>query len=202
MPCRPYPSPGFETAPGVVVAARALAVALGLTAGAISAARAEGVPSGYQAIASEQGLPATLLYAVAMTESGQSHLSRSHWRPWPWTLNIKGRGHYFVSRQAAWRALLDALAEEDPSVDIGLMQVNWRYHRRDLGSPWQALEPYHNLRVGAAILKRCHTPNIDWWDSVGCYHAPNDPARAQRYRERVRGHWQALSRDAREHEPG
>ena len=140
--------------------------------------------------------------AVAMTESGQSHLSLSQWRPWPWTLNIKGRGHYFVSRQAAWRALLDALAEEDPSVDIGLMQVNWRYHRRDLGSPWQALEPYHNLRVGAAILKRCRTPNIDWWDSVGCYHAPNDPARAQRYRERVRGHWRALGRDAREHAPG
>lgn len=179
-----------------------MAVALGLTAGAINAASAGVVPPGYQAIASEQGVPATLLYAVALTESGQRQLSQPLQRPWPWTLNIGGRGQFFGSRQAAWHALQYALANETTSVDIGLMQVNWRYHSQKLGSPWQSLDPYHNLRVGAAILKRCRTPKIDWWDSVGCYHAPNDPARAQHYRERVREHWRALGRDARESEPG
>jgi hypothetical protein len=36
------------------------------------------------------------------------------------------------------------------------MQVNWRYHQDKLGSPWQALDPYHNLRVGAEILQDCY----------------------------------------------
>ena len=179
-----------------------MAVALGLAAGVISAASAEGVPPGYRAIAGEEGVPATLLYAVALTESGQVRRSQPLQRPWPWTLNIGGRGEFFGSRQAAWHALQRALADGKTSVDIGLMQVNWRYHRQDLGSPWQSLDPYHNLRVGAAILKRCRTPKSVWWDSVGCYHAPNDPARAQHYRERVRGHWRALSREHREDEPG
>ena len=38
MPCHPYPSPGFETGPGVLGTRGALALAFGLTAGAINAA--------------------------------------------------------------------------------------------------------------------------------------------------------------------
>jgi len=78
------------------------------------------------------------------------------------------------------------------SIDIGPMQVNWRYHRERLGSPWQALDPYHNLRVGAGILKACFTARQDWWQSVGCYHAPENPRRADRYRRRVLAHWRRL----------
>lgn len=169
------------------------AMAAALLISLIKSVSAEALPPGYHAIARETGVPAPLLYAVALTESGQSRLSQSHWRPWPWTLNISGRGQYFASRYAAWQALQRALGDETTSVDIGLMQVNWRYHHKDLGSPWQSLDPYHNLRVGAAILNRCQSPDVDWWESVGCYHAPNNPVRAQHYRERVRGNWRALS---------
>lgn len=168
-------------------------IAVALTISSLEPVRAEAIPPGYYAIARESGVPAPLLYAVALTESGQSSLSQSHWRPWPWTLNISGRGTYYASRYAAWLALQRALGDEEISVDIGLMQVNWRYHHQALGTPWQSLDPYHNLRVGAAILKRCHSPDVGWWDSVGCYHAPNHLVRAQHYRERVRGNWRALS---------
>jgi len=73
-----------------------------------------------------------------------------------------------------------------------LMQVNWRYHQKRLGTPWQALDPYHNLRVGADILQECHTTQQDWWASVGCYHAPANPQRADRYRRRVVSRWQRV----------
>ena len=175
-----------------------MTIAIMLIAGSLNTASAEEIPSGYQAIALEQAIPAPLLYAIALTESGQHRLSQQRWRPWPWTLNVSGQGQFFASREAAWQALQRALADDAASVDIGLMQVNWRYHQRALGSPWQSLEPYHNLRVGAAILKRCHFLRVDWWDSVGCYHAPNDPSRAQKYSERVKGHWRVLNTEPRE----
>ena len=73
-----------------------------------------------------------------------------------------------------------------------LMKVNWRYHQKRLETPWQALDPYHNLRVGADILQECHTTQQDWWASVGCYHAPANPQRADQYRRRVVSRWQRV----------
>lgn len=159
------------------------------------------VPAGYQHIAAEFGVPPGLLYAVALTESGQSSLSGGQFRPWPWTLNIDGKGHYYLSRRQAWAALKEVLAHSEASVDIGLMQVNWRYHHTDLGSPWQALEPYHNLRVAAAILNQCFTRHGAWLPSAGCYHAPHHPDRAQHYSQRVQRHWPSAAPVAREARP-
>ncbi|MAT91222.1 MAG: lytic transglycosylase [Halioglobus sp.] len=157
-----------------------------------TSAQSQSVPVGYKQVASEYGLPPALLYSVALTESGQSSLSEGQFRPWPWALNIDGEGHYFSSRQLAWHALQAALTEAS-SVDVGLMQISWRYHRASLGSSWQALDPYHNLRVAAAILRDCFVGHTHWIQSAGCYHAPNDPARADRYGQRVKAHWMRLT---------
>lgn len=151
------------------------------------------VPNGYRVIAAEYGIPNTLLYAVALAESGVGINHKGTRRPWPWTLNVAGRGHVYPSRKAAWSALKTYIARGERSIDIGLMQVNWRYHEDKLGDTWRALNPYFNLRVGAGILRQCFEQRGDWWKSVGCYHAPSNPVRARRYRSRVVGHWQRLA---------
>ena len=152
----------------------------------------ESVPAGYRAVATENGIPYTLFYAVALTESGKPVGVTRHYRPWPWTLNVAGQGYFFDSRLAAWQALTVWLEQGKRSIDIGLMQVNWRYHRERLSTPWQALDPYFNLRVGAKILQECYFTRQDWWASVGCYHAPGDSQRAKQYRRRVVSRWQQL----------
>ncbi len=152
----------------------------------------ESVPAGYQSVAAENGIPYSLLYAVALTESGKQVVSTQSYRPWPWTLNVAGQGYFFESRQAAWQALTVWLEQGKRSIDIGLMQVNWRYHQARLGTPWQALDPYFNLRVGAEILQDCYITRQDWWASVGCYHSPTNQQRADRYRRRVISRWQRL----------
>jgi hypothetical protein len=152
----------------------------------------EAVPVGYRTIAAERGIPSTVLYAVALTESGKQVASAGAYRPWPWTLNVAGRGYFFDSRLAAWQALIAWLQEGKRSIDIGLMQVNWRYHQERLGTPWQALDPYHNLRVGAGILQGCYITRQDWWASVGCYHSPTNLQRADQYRRRVVSRWQRV----------
>ena len=153
---------------------------------------ADSVPAGYRMIATERSIPYTVFYAVALTESGRRVAPADVYRPWPWTLNVAGRGYFFDSRLAAWQALTDWLQAGRRSIDIGLMQVNWRYHQERLGTPWQALDPYFNLRVGAGILQDCYITRQDWWASVGCYHAPTNSHRADQYRRRVVSHWQRL----------
>ena len=151
------------------------------------------VPDGYRLVAEAHGIPSAVFYAVAMAESGKRIEPLGAVRPWPWTLNVHGDGRFYPSRRAATWALQEALASGRTSVDVGLMQVNVRYHRIALGEVDEALDPYRNLHVAAAILTACYRSRGDWWAAVGCYHAPNDRHRAERYRERVRTIWRELA---------
>ena len=151
------------------------------------------VPAGYRLIANAYRIPPEVLYAVGLAESARRVDSTGTVRPWPWTLNVQGKGFFYASRDQAEQALDGFLATGQKSIDIGLMQVNWRYHRQRLESPRRALDPYHNLRVAAEILRDCRQSRQDWWAAVGCYHAPNSPHRADRYRARVFEHWQRVT---------
>jgi soluble lytic murein transglycosylase-like protein len=150
------------------------------------------VPRGYRAVAEAYGVPSDVFYAVALAESGRRIATLAAIRPWPWTLNVAGDGRFYASRWAAVSALQGALAVGRTSVDVGLMQVNWRHHRAALGAADKALDPYRNLNIAAAILVACHRAHEDWWAAVGCYHAPRNPERAARYRDRVRAIWRDL----------
>lgn len=153
---------------------------------------AEPVPDGYHRIATAHGIPTTIFYAVALAESGR-HIDRVQGtRPWPWTLNVQGKGRHYASRQAALDAARVALASGRKSIDFGLMQVNWTHHASALRSIEAALDPYHNLDVAARILTACFRQRGDWWAAVGCYHAPSDPDRAASYRDRVRRIWSRI----------
>ncbi len=166
-----------------------------LTLAAILATPVHGaadIPPAYRIVAAENGIPAAIFYAIALAESGRKVANWDRPRPWPWSANFGGQGRYFNSRHEAWQAIRDYIAEGHRSVDIGLMQINWRYHRSQLHSVWRALDPPANLSVAADILTACYRRLGDWWKSVGCYHAPSNSLRASAYSERVRRHWQRL----------
>ncbi len=152
------------------------------------------VPEGYLQVAQAQGVPATVLYAVALTESGAA-LASGKQQPWPWTLNVEGRPYRFPTRLEAWQALHAHLARGATRIDIGLMQVNWGYHQRALGDPWRALDPYHNLTVGASILRAQYRHAGDWRQAVGRYHAPNHVERADRYSLHVATWYRRIARE-------
>ena len=50
------------------------------------------VPELYARVARTHGIPATLLYAIALAESGKHVTRLNSTQPWPWTLNIEGEG--------------------------------------------------------------------------------------------------------------
>lgn len=142
----------------------------------------------YETVAVYAGVPAKMLYAIAMTESGMYHQGES--APWPWTLNVEGNAARYRDRQAMFEGLMSALQSGQTRVDVGPMQVNWYWQFDRISSPWTITDPVVNLKVGAAILKRHFLESGDWWEAIGRYHRPAQTAEhhsaALRYLEKVR----------------
>ncbi|MCO8310893.1 lytic transglycosylase [Pseudomonas mandelii] len=158
---------------------RLSAIALLLTILAVQAD--ELPPPAYQLAAHDADIPSTVLFAIALRESGIR--VRGRLLPWPWTLNIAGTPYRFATRQAACKALLQALARQDAKrVDAGLGQTNLGYHGQRFSSPCEALDPYQNLAVTAALLHEHHATTGDWMSAAGRYHRPAGGAAAARYR--------------------
>ncbi|GAB5337070.1 lysozyme family protein [Pseudomonas fluorescens] len=138
-------------------------------------------PPAYQLAAHDADVPSTVLFAIALQESG-IHV-RGRLLPWPWTLNIAGTPYRFATRQAACHALLQALARHDAKrVDAGLGQTNLGYHGQRFSGPCEALDPYRNLAVTAALLREHHASTGDWVSAAVRYHRPAGGAPAARYR--------------------
>jgi len=124
----------------------------------------------YIAAADAAQVPLNLLVAVAGAESGYH----------PWALNLAGRAIYCRTREEAERLL-----EKHDEVDIGLMQINWRYWGPRLKlSKSELLDPRTNLVYGAHILKKCLEREGDIWRRISDYHSGSASTR-DRYNQRV-----------------
>jgi soluble lytic murein transglycosylase-like protein len=132
--------------------------------------------------AAETGVPADLLLAIALAESGRQQDGRL--RPWPWAANLEGQGHWFDTRAELVAFAEGAVAVGRPSVDIGCFQINWRWHGQHFARPGELSDPLTGARHAAGYLARLHAEFGGWEAAVGAYHS-RDPARAQRYAARV-----------------
>ncbi|WP_159693489.1 transglycosylase SLT domain-containing protein [Cognatazoarcus halotolerans] len=144
-------------------------------------------PPAYQLAARRADVPATVLYAVALQESGTK--LRGRLIPWPWTLNVAGAPQRYATRTDACAGLHRALAHTPAKrIDAGLGQVNLGYHTHRYTQPCELLDPYRNLAIAAEILREQHTPGEDWLLAIGRYHRPAGGAPAARYRRSVHRH--------------
>ncbi|MEM8500676.1 MAG: hypothetical protein AAF542_21865 [Pseudomonadota bacterium] len=147
----------------------------------------------YEQVSAYCGVPSDILYAVSLVESGRWREGKN--APWPWTLNIEGKGYYFATREAMFEQVMAAISEKR-SVDIGPMQTNWHWKFEQLGSPWKATEPVFNIKTGCQIIRALYEKHGDWWVAVGKYHRESDAPRHQRaaaqYSARVYKEWERL----------
>lgn len=136
------------------------------------------------AAARETGVPLRLLRGLAPVESGLAG-GRGVRYPWPWTLNTNGHGSFhFRSRDAAERHLRALLAAGIDNVDIGCMQINWRWHRDAFASPADMLDPSLNVRYAARLLAAYKARAGSWSAAVAQYHT-RDARLAATYQCRV-----------------
>lgn len=131
----------------------------------------------WAAAAAPHGLDPTLLYAIGLMESGRPR--DGGLAPWPWTLYLPGRGGVFLADRA--QALSTLQANKAGAVDVGLMQVNLRWHGHRVARPEDLLEPARNLEIAASILAEALAGTPDDLElGVGRYHNPGE-RRARAY---------------------
>ncbi|MEZ5936096.1 MAG: transglycosylase SLT domain-containing protein [Alphaproteobacteria bacterium] len=135
-----------------------------------------------------------MLQAIAFAESGRTD-DHGLIEPWLWALNIEGRAFYPTSQEEAM-ALLSA--HQDRSVDVGLLQINIRWHGHRVDDPNSLLDPATNLEIGAAILKEAlaSAPG-DLTAGIGRYHS-SDPERSRSYARTVLAFYRYLLHDDEE----
>lgn len=149
-------------------------------------------PPAYSFAAQRAGVPSNILFAVTLQESGVTIRGRR--LPWPWTLNIAGRAHYYATREQACQAL-HANLKQVPAfrIDVGLAQINLGYQQRFYRHPCEVLSPHKNLLIAATILREQHRAGEDWLMSAGRYHRPAGGELADRYRRRVGRHLKEMA---------
>jgi len=125
-------------------------------------------PTAYVLTGQRLGVPAWVLFGVALQES--QLLFGGEALPYPWTLDVAGRAERHGSYARVRDALSGYLDQGVTNVDCGPMQVNWRAHRDLLGTPGRALDPYLNLAAGALILQQGYADTGSWPRAVGLYH--------------------------------
>lgn len=150
-------------APALTARFRVLVIAAGLYACAVHAQ--EVPPPAYQLAAQRAGIPSTVLYAVALQESGIRRNGRIV--PWPWSLNVAGQSRRYATRADACAGLQQAMRSTPHTrIDAGLGQINLGYHKHRFTSPCDLLDPYRNLAIASEILKEQHIPG-----RTGCWRS-------------------------------
>lgn len=126
----------------------------------------------------EAGIPDGLLPAIARVESGRKG------RAWPWTLNQGGKGSFHPTKADALAALAEFRARGVENVDLGCMQINWRWHSQEFADAASMLDPATNTRYAARFLRQLHDRFGDWDSAVAAYHSAN-PTRGAAYGRKV-----------------
>lgn len=122
--------------------------------------------------ADRYGIPAGILYAVGLTETGKKGSLQ------PNALNIEGKAVFPKSRSEALATFATAQREGKKLIDLGCMQVNHHYHAEHFRSVSDMLDPHKNVDYAARFLASLHARHTTWSMAVARYHAgpDNDPA--------------------------
>jgi|GEM_PF-3558245 len=115
-------------------------------------------------------VPKDVLMAVALTETGTKQGGKL--APYPWAINVEGRGYLFPTKKKAIKAVKKYLSQGKRSIDVGCMQLNWRWHGHKFNhSLEKAFDPSTNITVGARYIKEHHRKFKNWHKAAGRYHS-------------------------------
>jgi hypothetical protein len=90
----------------------------------------------------------------------------------------------FPTKKQASEFANNLLQNNYDNFDVGMMQINWHYHKDGFEDVYQALDVYWNANYAVSYLQK-HRKNRTWWESVGRYHSGTEEY-AKRY---IRNVW-------------
>ncbi len=132
-------------------------------------------------------IPAGLLHAISKVESGRRD-NTGRVVAWPWTVNAKGKGYYFPSKEAAIAAVRALQFKGIKSIDVGCMQVNLYHHPHAFKTLNDAFDVEKNVAYAASFLTSLKVEHASWSAAVSHYHSAN-PMYHIPYRKNVLAVW-------------
>jgi hypothetical protein len=123
-------------------------------------------------------IPKGLLASIAKVESN------SH----PFAVNIKGKAYFAQDLDKAKEYIVSNLAKGVTNIDIGVMQLNWRWHEKEFATLSQMLSPAHNIDYAGKLLADLKQKHGDWHTAVRYYHSAT-PEHHRKYSKRVVATW-------------
>ena len=139
----------------------------------------------------EYGIPVHLLAAIASTESGRFNHALGINLPWPWTINVEGKGYFFDTKEQAIAAVQQFQQRGYQSIDVGCMQVNLHHHPNAFASLEEAFEPAYNVAYAAQFLKQNFLEEGSWRKATADYHS-HTLIYGEPYAQMVYGAWNRI----------
>lgn len=130
-----------------------------------------------------EGLPDGLLPAIARVESGRGTGDGAR-RAWAWTLNEGGDGSFYADKASAMEHLTAVVDAGTTNVDVGCMQLNYKWHHKAFPSLEVMMDPVANTAYAARFLKELSKQVGSMEEATKAYHS-FDPVRGANYLEKV-----------------
>ncbi len=141
-------------------------------------ALAEDLEKLISSVEKEHNIPSGLLRAVVQVESGIN----------AYALNIEGKTLVAQTREAASKIIRSYLKQGQTNIDIGVAQLNWKWHGGNFNSIEDMLIPANNVRYAALLLTNLYAKHGDWQKAVRFYHSAK-PDRHRKYSRKVLIAW-------------
>jgi hypothetical protein len=139
----------------------------------------------------KNNIPTHLLAAIATTESGRFHKGLGMMVPWPWTINVNGKGYFFNSKAEAIAQTQHLLAAGQQSIDVGCMQVNLKHHPKAFADLNAAFNPETNVAYASKFLHDNYATLGDWIKATAAYHS-RTAAYGQQYLVDIERNWNRI----------
>ena len=117
----------------------------------------------------ETDVPESVLLAITRTETGRS--KNGILEPWPWALNVEGKGIWLASSSEALDHAKSLLHQGIKNFDVGCFQINFRWHGAQFSSIEEMFDPTENARYAAQFLSELFETTGDWSKAAGTYHS-------------------------------
>jgi soluble lytic murein transglycosylase-like protein len=121
-------------------------------------------------------VPLAVFYAVGLNETGGPNGLQ------PYAMNIDGRPRMNASLADGLAAFADARRAGARLIDIGCMQINYKYHGDKFASVSDMFDPARNIDYAARFLKDLRAREGSWTLAVARYNAgPNNNPAQKKY---------------------
>ena len=131
-----------------------------------------------QATEEQYGIPSGLLEAIAFVESGiNNHV-----------INIAGKSVIAMNNKEALKIISDARENGIKNIDVGVMQLNYRWHSNAFANIQEILNPKNNIEYAAKFLLRLKKQHGTWYAAICNYHS-SKPNHQIKYSYKVVMRW-------------